>query len=204
MYGPDRAEREVVAVFRAIYPSASDQETRVARELIEGRALSLSLGAIGTVFSSMAVHGALESALAAILGREGRRPPVRGRLEASAFVAALIALALVSVGLSTALGGVAGVLAPAAGLPFGFVFFFLVYWALPRRRIAPATVALAALVSAVLWEVAKLAFGYFTGALGVFAAYGPLAFAAGLLTWIYLTGVIILIGAEVMKTRGST
>jgi uncharacterized BrkB/YihY/UPF0761 family membrane protein len=55
----------------------------------------------------------------------------------------------------------------------------------------------------VLWEVAKLAFGYFTRALGIFAAYGPLAFAAGLLTWIYLTAAIILIGAEVMKTRGA-
>jgi len=32
---------------------------------------------------------------------------------------------------------------------------------------------------------------------------GPLAFAAGLLTWIYVTAVIILFGAEVIKTRGT-
>ena len=48
------------------------------------------------------------------------------------------------------------------------------------------------------------AFASLQRALGTFAAYGPLAFAAGLLTWIYLTAVIILMGAEVMKTRGAT
>ncbi len=34
-----------------------------------------------------------------------------------------------------------------------------------------------------------------------FALFPLLAFAAGLLTWIYLTGAIILIGAEVVKAR---
>ncbi len=59
----------------------------------------------------------------------------------------------------------------------------------------------AALVSAVLWEAAKVAFGFLTRGLGVFQAYGPLAFAAGLLVWIYVTAAIILIGAEVIKTE---
>ena len=55
-----------------------------------------------------------------------------------------------------------------------------------------------------LWEVAKVAFTFFTRALGTFTAYGPLAFAAGLLTWVYLTAVIILVGAEVLKARRTT
>jgi len=59
----------------------------------------------------------------------------------------------------------------------------------------------AALVSAVLWEVAKIAFGSLTRGLGIFEAYGALAFAAGLLTWIYVTAAIILIGTEVVKTQ---
>ena len=48
----------------------------------------------------------------------------------------------------------------------------------------------------------KLAFAVLTRALGTFAAYGALAFAAGLLTWIYVTAAIILIGAEFIKTEG--
>ena len=174
---------------------------------------------MGTIFSTMAIHGALDRALAMVLGREGRRSFVRGHLEAAAFVAVLAALALVSFGLSfgtaavsdvlvaAGLGGVVAValqiFSPLAGLAIGFVFFFVIYRVVPRRHPSRRVAAEGALVSAVLWEVAKLAFGYFTRALALFAAYGPLAFAAGLLTWIYVTAVIILFGAEVIKTRGA-
>jgi membrane protein len=218
-YGPDRAERDLIDILREVYPSATSQETRIAHELVQGRALSLSVGVIGTVFSTMAIHGALDRALAMILGREGRRSFVRGHLEAAGFVAVLAVLALVSFGLSfgtaavsdvlvgAGFGGVVWVavrlLSPLAGLAVGFIFFFVVYRSVPRRRPSRAAAAEGALVSAVLWEVAKLAFGYFTRALALFAAYGPLAFAAGLLTWIYVTAVIILFGAEVIKTRGA-
>jgi membrane protein len=219
VYGPDRAERDLVQILREVYPSATAQETRIAHDLVEGRGLSLSFGVIGTLFSTMAIHGSLDRALALILGRDGRRTFVRGHLEAAGFVAVLVILAIGSFGLSfgtaaasdalvaSGFGGVVAValqiFTPLAGLAVGFVFFFIVYRAVPRRRPRARAVAEAALVSAVLWEVAKLAFGYFTRALALFAAYGPLAFAAGLLTWIYVTAVIILFGAEVMKTRGA-
>ena len=73
----------------------------------------------------------------------------------------------------------------------------------PRQRVERRSARRAALVSAVLWEIAKVAFGFLTRALGIFQAYGALAFAAGLLTWIYVTAVIILIGAEVLKARNA-
>jgi len=219
IYGPDRAQREIVQIIREIYPSATAQETRIARELVQGRAISLGFGVIGTVLSATAVRNSLELALAAVLGREGRRTFLRGHLETAAFLAGIAALAVTSFGLSYGVAALSGVLveagfgrvvsfalpllSPLAGLLFGYVFFYLVYRALPRRRVTGRVAASAALVSALLWEVAKLAFGYFTRALSLFAAYGPLAFAAGLLTWIYLTAVIILIGAEVVKTRGT-
>ena len=218
-YGPARAEQNLIELLRDIYPSLTSQETRIAHELVQGRALSLSIGVIGTLFSTMAIHGSLDRALAMVLGREGRRSFVRGHLEAAGFVAVLAVVALVSFGLSFGTAAVSDVLigagfggavavalrvlSPLAGLAIGFVFFFIVYRAVPRQRHSRRAAAEGALVSAVLWEVAKLAFGYFTRALALFAAYGPLAFAAGLLTWIYVTAVIILFGAEVMKTRGA-
>ena len=219
VYGADRAEGDLVEILRDVYPSATSQETRIAHQLVQGRALSLSIGVVGTIFSTMAIHGSLDRAFGLVLGREGRRTFVRGHLEAAGFVVALAVLAIVSFGLSFGTAAVSDVLvgagfgelvwvgvrllSPLAGLVIGFVFFFVVYRAVPRRRPPRRVAAEAALVSAVLWEVAKLAFGYFTRALALFAAYGPLAFAAGLLTWIYVTAVIILLGAEVMKTRGT-
>ena len=87
------------------------------------------------------------------------------------------------------------------GLVAGYVLFYCIYRFVPRSRVRPRTARVAALVSAVLWEVAKIAFGFFTRSLGIFSAYGPIAFAAGLLTWIYVTAAIILLGAEVIKLR---
>jgi len=219
VYGSDRAQRELVELIREIYPSASAQETRIARELVDGRAVSLGLGLVGTLFSVIAIQSALDSALAAVLGRESGRPFIRSRLEAGLFIAALAGLAVVSFAVSYGAQLLSGALAaagfraqvrlalqvgsPILGALVGYAFFYLVYRTVPRRRPPRRVAVQAALVSAVLWEVAKLAFAFFTRALEVFAVYGPLAFAAGLLTWIYVTAVIILIGAEVVKTRGA-
>src|SRR5207253_10241850 len=100
VYGPDRAQREIVQMIREIYPSATAQETRIARELVQGRALSLGLGAVGTVFSATAIYGSLETALAAVLGREGRRGFIRDKAQAAGFIGALALLAILSFGFS--------------------------------------------------------------------------------------------------------
>src|SRR5919198_361407 len=201
VFGPDRAQREFEQVLRQVYPSATAQESRLARELVSGRALSLGVGAVGTILTALGFYRAVETAFTIILGRAGRRTFVRGNLAAIGFVLALLALAAVSFGLSY---GAAALGEELIALGFGgLVFFSLVYGFVPRPHVPVRFAVTAALVSAVLWEVAKLAFGFFTRALGTFAAYGSLAFAAGLLTWIYLTAVIMLMGAEVMKTRGT-
>ena len=195
VYGPDRAQTE----------------------LVDGRAVSLGFGIIGTVIGASAVYGSIDLALAMVLGGGRKRSFLRGHASAFASVAAIAALAVVSFALSyfaqaaqdalaaSGMSQLARVLiaigSPAFGLAAGFIFFYAIYRYLPRNRMPPPVAVRAALVSAVLWEIAKVAFGFFTRALGTFSAYGPLAFAAGLLTWVYLTAVIILIGAELMKVQ---
>jgi membrane protein len=217
VYGPAGAQRELVELLRQIYPSASAQEVRIARDLVDGRAVSLSFGVVGTVLGASAVYGSIDLALAMVLGGGRKRSFVRGHATAFASVAAIAAIAVISFALSfgaqaaqdalTASGFTRlarlfiAVGSPALGLAAGFVFFYAIYRYVPRRRVPAAVAVRGALVSAVLWEIAKVAFGFFTRALGTFSAYGPLAFAAGLLTWVYLTAVIILIGAELMKVQ---
>ena len=216
VYGSERAQQELVQLIRDIYPSATAQETRIARQLVDGRAISLGFGIVGTILATGAIHGAFDKALAAILGAGGKRGLVRGQVEAFAFVGGIGALAVisfaVSYGVLAAEGALAsvlgpwprvvvGLLSPLFGLVAGYVLFYSIYRFVPRSRVRPQTARAAALVSAVLWEVAKIAFGFFTRSLGIFSAYGPIAFAAGLLTWIYVTAAIILLGAEVIKLR---
>ena len=174
------------------------QETQLVHELVEGRAISLGFGVIGTVIATGAIHGSLDTALAVVLGAGRKRGFVRGQVEAFAFAGALVLLAIVSLAASF----VAGPLAPVLGVAVGYVPFFLIYRFIPRARVRGRTVRSAALVSAVLWEAAKIAFGFVTRSLGIFSVYGPIAFGAAMLTWIYVTAAIILVGAEVIKVEG--
>jgi membrane protein len=199
-----------------LLPAATGQETRLVGQLVQGRALSLSLGLIGTLLSVTAILGSIDIAMSHVLGREGKRAFVRDKLNGLAFVGLVLVLAVGSFALSFGVQAASDALAetglrglrlllelvsPLVGLAVGFWFFYLVFRFAPRRPVRRRAARQAALVSAVLWEIAKVAFGFLTRGLGIFQAYGALAFAAGLLTWIYVTAVIILIGAEVVKAR---
>jgi membrane protein len=215
LVGPEAAEEELGRLIRLAYPAVSARELGAVRQLVEGRALSLGLGAVGTLLGATAVYGALDRALGEVLGGTRRRF-LGGAAGALGFTLALISLFALSFvasygvqlaqDLADALGFAPGrglLLAAGqlAGLVAGFLLFFLIYRSVPRVAIPAAAPVQAAVVSALLWETAKFAFASFTRALGVFEAYGALAFAAGLLTWMYLTAAIILVGAEVIKTR---
>jgi membrane protein len=216
IYGTERAQEEFTQLVASLLPVTGAQEARIARELVSGRAISLGIGLIGTLVGATAIFGAVETAIGRIIPG-AKRSFVRGRVEGLIFVAGLILLAVASFafsyGAQAAEGVLKGVLTAAAsrfvvallsqllGFVAGGVFFYAVFRYLPRQPFPPRFARSAALVSAVLWELAKVGFALYTRALGAFAAYGPIAFAAGLMTWIYLTAVIILLGAETMKVR---
>ena len=197
VFGSERAQQELAQLLRTLYPAATAQETEIVNQLVEGRGVSLSVGVIGTVLATGAIHGSIDKAIAAILGVGRKRGFVRGNVEAFAFAGILVILAIVSLAVSFT----AGPFAPLLGLAVGYVPFFVVYRFIPRTHIRGRTLRLAALVSAVLWEIAKIAFGFVTRSLGIFTLYGPIAFGAAMLTWIYVTAAIILVGAEVIKVK---
>ena len=217
VYGSAQAQRELAQIIRDIYPSATLQEVRIARELVDARALSLSLGLVGTLLGAGAIFSSLDSAIRFVLGSGRTRSFMRGHIEGFALVGAVLVVALLSVALSvgaqaaqtalTAAGYGPGtrllvaIGSPLVGLAAGWAFFYVIYRYVPRVRVSASNARMAALVSAVLWEVAKVAFGYFARTVGAFSAFGPIAFAAGLLTWVYVTAVIILIGTEILKLK---
>lgn len=215
VYGSDRAEGELFLLLRQIYPVLGDEEMVIVRQLSDGRAVALGLGVLGTLVAVTAIHGSLDAALASVLGRKGERKFVRGTLEAVAFAGGLLLLAVASltisygaqalqrplaaVGVDEPVRIALQLLSPIVGALPAFAFFYLTYRVVPRVPVGARAARAGALVATVLWEAAKLVFGFYTHALSAFAAYGTLAFVAGLLTWIYLTAVIILIGAEAVK-----
>lgn len=79
-----------------------------------------------------------------------------------------------------------------------FVVFVLMYRALPRVDVTYKDVWLGALFAAVIWSLVKEGFAYYLGSnfANYDAVYGTLGAVVALLTWIYLSSLIILAGAE--------
>ncbi len=204
--------QDVVALLHDVFPAGVDR--RLVDELVASGGLSLGIGLLGTLWGVTAIYASLDRALRGVIEGAGRTF-VRGRLQGLVFAGLLTLLAAVSFSLSFVVQAFATFLrssgiattqrlalelvSPLAGLVAGFVLFYVVYLIVPRRRMPPEAVTAGAVTAAALWEVAKIAFAILAREAGIFRAFGALAVGAGLLAWIYLTAVILLLGAEVMK-----
>jgi membrane protein len=203
---------EVVSLMRGIYPGLADR--RLVDEIVSSGGLTFGLGLVGTLWGVSALHGSLSRALRGVFGGRPSRF-IHGRLQGLGFALLLTALAIVSFAASFVVQALAGwlrviglastqrfaleLVSPLAGLVAGFMLFLVVYRVSAPTRIPYRALFAGAAVAAVLWEVAKIGFAVVARESGSFHTYGALALAAGLLTWIYLTATILLVGAEVSK-----
>jgi membrane protein len=72
------------------------------------------------------------------------------------------------------------------------------YWLAPNQRTGWRWVSPGAALGTALWAVVSLGFSFYTTSFGSYAkTYGAFAGVAILIFWLFLTGIAILIGAEV-------
>ena len=77
------------------------------------------------------------------------------------------------------------------------LLFEIAYVLLPNLRVSWTHALPGALLAAVLFEVGKLAFAWYVGNLASFSlVYGSLSAVIVLMVWIYISAIILLIGAE--------
>jgi YihY family inner membrane protein len=79
--------------------------------------------------------------------------------------------------------------------------FFLIYWGLPHRKIPARAVLPTAMVMGVLWTAAKYLYILVLPHLDFRAVYGPFEVSVGLITWAFISGLLLLGGAYVSATR---
>lgn len=106
------------------------------------------------------------------------------------------------VGAITGMTDLVAVLVGVLRTPFTLVVLFagltLVYWALPAVRQRYRDVLPGSLVAAIGWSVLTQAFGVYIADVAQYrVTYGIFGAAIAFLLWLYLVGLVVLIGAEV-------
>ncbi|MBB6146666.1 YihY family inner membrane protein [Silvibacterium bohemicum] len=84
---------------------------------------------------------------------------------------------------------------------FSIGIFFLIYWVLPNRKLPVAAVLPTAIVTGLLWEMAKTIYVFVLPWMDLESAYGPFSVSVSLMIWAFLTGLILLAGAHLSATR---
>lgn len=172
------------------------------------------IGVITLIFSASGAFDALDKSINRAWGSEKVPTFVVSKLTSFALMLLIAALLVISFVVSIVLTG-ARTLASAFGqVPGEQVFwqfanlitsvaiitlaFLLIYRFLPRCDINLRDVWPAALLAAIVWTLIKEGFALFLGSsfARFDATYGTLGTVFALLTWIYLSSLVILTGAE--------
>ncbi|HWA93550.1 MAG TPA: YihY/virulence factor BrkB family protein [Terracidiphilus sp.] len=81
------------------------------------------------------------------------------------------------------------------------LFFFSIYWLLPNRRVPWRPVMRTAIVTGIIWLLAKNIFVSVLPHLDLKTLYGPFYVSVGLLFWAYTSGLILFAGAQFSVAR---
>jgi YihY family inner membrane protein len=81
------------------------------------------------------------------------------------------------------------------------LFFFAVYWILPNRRVPALPILRTAIITGILWLVAKYIFVFVLAHLDLKNLYGAFYVSVGLLLWGYFSGLILFAGAQFSVSR---
>jgi membrane protein len=174
------------------------------------------IGFIGIFFAASGLFSAMRTTLNMVFRLRPSESVVMGKLRDFGLVLLVLIYFLISTAVLPALGliggyaknyeflngalpGIVGQLAFwAVSFAIIFVAFSLIYWAIPQGRVPKRTVLVSALSAAILWELAKQLFGfYITHTITLKKVYGAYVFIVVVAFWVYYTGIVFILGAEI-------
>lgn len=205
-------------MLRYFLPSNQDFVVRNMSLLVHPRGGVEVASVIMLLISSSGVFLPLEVALNRVWGVTENRTYLMNQLISLGLALAVGILALFSIAFTAAQTHVLSILffGHTQNVVFGFfahVFlritaaflsvsiFFVIYWILPNRRLPVRAVLPAAIVTGLLWEIAKLLYVAVLPWLDLPSVYGPFAVSVGLMIWAFLTGLLLLAGAHYSASR---
>jgi len=176
---------------------------------------------IALLVTSTGVFLPLEVALNRVWGVHKDRPYWKNQIVSLGLALCVGILAMLSVGFSDAqqtffvriFGGqtdgllfriITQSLYKICGTLSSIALFFLIYWILPNKRIRARAVLPAAVVVGLIWEVGKIVYIHALPWLDFPSMYGPFYITVGLMIWAFLSGLLLLAGAQFSAVRHAT
>jgi len=210
--------REIGGILRDILPSNQDFVVRNMSVLVHPRGSVQIASVVMLLISSTGVFLPLEVALNQVWGVAKNRSYVMNQL-VSLGLAALIGLfALFAVAAASAQSGILAFLffGHTQNAAYNFIhqaflqiavaflsiaMFLVVYWILPHRRLPIMAVLPTAVITGLLWDVGRLLYILVLPRLDLHSIYGPFEVSVSLMIWAFLTGLLLLSGAQYSATR---
>ena len=202
----------VLQLLRDYLPAGQDFVIRNLNAMVNSRQRVQVASLIILLVTSSGVFLPLEVALNRIWRFENNRSYLGNQLISFALAFACGVLALLSIGLTA--GPVAFMEFLLRGYGTGFVrlvgflmmkvfaiaasitIFFLVYWLLPNGKVPARAVLPAAIIMGLLSEALKYAYIVALPWLNFQEVYGPFALSVSMMFWAFLSGLLLLAGAN--------
>ncbi len=203
---------------REFLPGSVELLTEVIQEAFEKRSNAGWIALIGVAtlaFTASGAFDALDKGINRAWGSEKATNFLVSKLISFAMMAVVAAMLIFSFILTTVLAGARTITTTLVGELYGdqvfwqvlsflaslwivFLMLLLMYRFIPRGKVSMRDVWPGALLAAIAWTLVKEGFAYYLGSSFVTydAVYGPLSTVVALLTWIYISSIIILTGAE--------
>jgi membrane protein len=211
-------EQVVVDLMRGFLPVGQDFVMRNMELLAHPRKGVQFLSLVMLLISSTGVFLPLEVALNNVWGVKKNRSYLRNQAVSLGLAFAVGILALCSVAFTSgsktiltwaffghtenaAYDFMASWFLKLCGFIAGILIFFLIYWILPNRKVPARAVIPTALMVGLLWQLAKYLYIRALPWLDFQAVYGPFYISVGLMTWAFLSGLLVLAGAYVSASR---
>ncbi len=81
------------------------------------------------------------------------------------------------------------------------LMFFIIYWVLPNCKLPIRAVLPTAIVTGLVWELAKMIYIAVLPLLDFRSVYGPFSISVSLMMWAFLSGLLLLGGAQYSAAR---
>jgi len=176
------------------------------------------ISVIMLLISSTGVFLPLEVALNQVWGVEKNRNYLMNQLVSLGIAGLIGLLAMLAVGAATAQTAILGFIffGHTQNAAYAFIhqtflqiavaflsvgMFFVVYWILPNRRLPIRAVLPIAIIMGLLWDLGRVAYILVLPHMDLHSVYGPFEVSVSLMIWAFLTGLLLLAGAQYSATR---